>query len=106
VSILRTWHLNLHRVGGDGEFALTVGEAAVAVGSGTVTDVVGMGVQEGLPVEVVGVVDNELGDGSEVRLEAVEVADVCGQRDMLDVVVGGASRMAGVQLADRLSWIP
>jgi hypothetical protein len=96
-------HLELHRLGGDGELALAVGDAAVAVGSVAVTEVVGEGVGEGVPVEVVGVVDDKLGEGPEVRLDPVEVAGVGGKRDELDVVVGGELADVGVQLAESLS---
>jgi hypothetical protein len=69
--------------------ALALGDAAVAVGSVAVADVGGERMLEGVPVEVVGVVDDELGDRAEMRLDAVEVAGVGGQRDELDVVLVG-----------------
>jgi hypothetical protein len=105
VGLLGTLHRKLHRSGGDGELALEGGDAAVAVGSVAVLDVAGEGMREAVPVEVVGVVDDELGDRAEARLDAVEVAGVGGDRDEFDVVVGGELADARVQFADRPSWI-
>jgi hypothetical protein len=51
-------------------------DALGAVGAVAVLDVAGQGQREGVPVEVVGVVDDELGDREEVALDGVEVADV------------------------------
>ncbi len=66
--------------------ALEVCEALVAVRAVAVDDVSGERVREGVPVEVVGVLDDELADRQEVALDAVEVARVGRGRDELDVV--------------------
>jgi hypothetical protein len=71
---------------------------AVAVG-----DVSGECAREGVPVEVVGVADDELADRGEVALDGVQVAGVGRGRDELDLVGGRVSRISGVQLAERLS---
>jgi hypothetical protein len=86
-------HRELHRSGGDHELAL--GDAAVAVGAVAVPDVGGECVRERVPVEVVGVVDDELGDWPEVRLDPGEVAGVGGQGDELEVVVVGEGANVG-----------
>ena len=85
--------------------AFEVGEALVAVGAVAVGDVAGEREREGVPVEVVGVFDDELADRQEVALDAVEVAGVGRRRNELDVVVIAKARMSGVELAERLSWI-
>ena len=56
--------------------ALGFDEALVAVGSVAVVDVVGHGFGEGVPVGVVGVLDDELADRPEVALDAVQEAGV------------------------------
>src|SRR5919108_4520892 len=68
VGLLRMLHRKRPGSGGDHELALDGVYAAIAVGAVAVLDVAGGGVGEGVPVEVVGVVDDELGDGAEVRL--------------------------------------
>jgi len=50
--------------------------------------VVGEGVAECVPVEVVGVADDELAERGEVALDRVEVAGVGRGRDKLDPVAG------------------
>src|SRR3954469_10822475 len=60
-----------------------------AVGAVAVLDVAGQGPGEGVPVEVVGVVDDELGDREEVALDGVEVAGVGRGRHQLDAMGGG-----------------
>jgi hypothetical protein len=58
----------------DGRFAaFEIDESLVAVGSVAVGDVAGEGVRERVPVEVVGVLDDELADRQEVALDAVEI---------------------------------
>jgi acetyltransferase-like isoleucine patch superfamily enzyme len=51
--------------------AFEVDEALVAVRAVAVGDVAGEGVVEGVPVQVVGVLDDELADRQEVALDAV-----------------------------------
>ena len=80
-------------------------DAAVAVVAISIADVVGERVTEGVPVEVVGVADDELAEGGEVALHRVQVAGVSGSRDELDLVRGGEGADRGTQLAERLSWI-
>jgi hypothetical protein len=71
VGLLGTLHREFHRSRGDHELALTLGDAAVAVGAVAVANVGGERVPKRVPVELVGVVDDELGDGAEVRLDPV-----------------------------------
>jgi len=104
VGLLATTHPKLDRSGGDHQPALALGDAAVAVASVAVQDVDGEGVGESVPVELVGVVVDELGARSKMRLDPVQVAGVGGQRHELDVALSG-ELASGVQLADRLSWI-
>jgi hypothetical protein len=73
---------------------------AVAVG-----DVAGQRERERVPVDVVGVGDDELRQRGEVALDGVQIAGVCGCGDQLDVVGGGERAESGVQFALRLSWI-
>jgi transposase len=59
-----------HGSGGDPSAAFEFDQALVAVGSVAVNDVASKRVREGVPVEVVGVVDDELADRQEVALDA------------------------------------
>ena len=65
------------------------------------------GVGEGVPVEVVGVGDDELVDRPEMSVDAVEVAGIGRDRDEFDVVLGGELADVGgpVRRQDRPSWI-
>lgn len=78
--------LELHRLGGDLVSSFEVEDALVAVRAVAVADVAREGVVEGVPVQVVGVLDDELADRLEVALDAVEVAGISRRRDELDVV--------------------
>jgi hypothetical protein len=64
-------HLKPHRSRCDLAAAFEVDEALGAVRAVAVGDVAGEGVVEGVPVEVVGVLDDELTDRQEVALDAV-----------------------------------
>src|SRR4051795_4196686 len=75
-----------HESGGDLVSAFEVGEALVAVGSVAVADMAGERERERVPVEVIGVFDDELADRQEVALDAVEVAGVGRRRHELHVV--------------------
>src|SRR6266540_3747920 len=75
--------------GGDAVSRFGGGDAAVAVVAVSVADVVGERVCEGVPVEVVGVCDDELGQRGEVIFDRVEVAGGGWGRDELDPVGGG-----------------
>jgi hypothetical protein len=77
----------------------------VAVGAVAVGDVAGKRVREGVPVEVVGVFDDELADRQEVALDAVEVAGVGRRGNELDVVVVGEGAEVGRPVGRELSWI-
>ncbi len=92
-------------LGGDLSAAFENDEALVAVLAVAVGDVAGQGVGEGVPVEVVGVLDDELADRQEVALDAVQIAGV-GRGPTSSMLLASANaRMSGVQLAERLSWI-
>src|SRR5581483_5956017 len=90
----------VHCSGGELEFCSGLGGAAfapvggfglapLALGRGVaVLDVVGEGVAEGVPVEVVGVLADELVDGAEGGFDSVEVAGVGRGWHQLDVVGG------------------
>ena len=90
---------------GDSVFAFEGGDSAVVVASVAVGDVVRQGALRGVPVGVVGVVEDELLDRAEVALDPVEVAGVGRGRDQLDLVGLSIFADVGVQFADRLSWI-
>jgi hypothetical protein len=75
-----------HGSGGYLASAFEIDEALVAVRSVAVGDVAGEGVGECVPIEVVGVLDDELADRQEVALDAVEVAGVGRRGDEFDVV--------------------
>ena len=90
VSLGRVWHGS----GCDLAAAFEGDEALVAVFAVAVEDVAGEGVREGVPVEVVGVLDDELADRQEVALDAVQIAGVGRRRDQFDVV--GVSERADV----------
>jgi hypothetical protein len=75
--------------GGDAVSGFGGGVSLVAVVCVAVADVAGEGVAERVPVEVVGVADDELAERGEVALDRVEVAGVGRRRDKLDPVVGG-----------------
>lgn len=72
-----------------------VDEALVAVRSVAVGEVACEGVGECVPVQVVGVLDDELADRQEVALDAVQVAGVGRSRHELDVVARGVSADVG-----------
>ena len=74
--------------------ALGVGEALVAVWSVAVGDVSGEGQCEGVPVGVVGVLDDELADRQEVAFDAVQEADVGRGGHEFDVVRRARPRMS------------
>jgi hypothetical protein len=90
---------------GDSVFALEGSDAAVAVGAVAVGDVVSDGALGGVPVAVVGVVEDELLDRAEVALDPVEVAGVGGVGTSSIRLAAANARMSGVQFALRLSWI-
>ena len=81
---------------GDSVFAFEGSDPAVMVASVAVGDVVRERLLGGVPVGVVGVVEDELLDRAEVALDPVQIAAVGRGRDELDAV--------GV-VAERLSWI-
>ena len=82
------------------------GDALVAVWAVAVGDVAGESVGEGVPVDVVGVLDDELADREEVALDGVEVAGIGRCRYRLDVVSASERADVGRPVgADRLSWI-
>jgi hypothetical protein len=68
-------------------------------GAVAVTDVVGERVAVGVPVEVVGVLADELVEGAESALDPVEVAGVGRRRDELDVVGIGVGADRGRPVA-------
>jgi len=82
---------------GDAVAVLGGDEASVAVIAVAVVDVAGQGEREGVPVQVVGVGDDELAQRGEVTLDGVEIAGVRRRSDELDVVRVG-------ERADR--WCP
>src|SRR5438445_5416738 len=99
VRLLVTLHRKRgHGSGGELELAGRVGGSALASvggfefapfafgGAVAVADVVGERVAEGVPVEVVGVLADELVDRAEGGLDPVEVAGVGWGRHELDVV--------------------
>src|SRR3954451_12889659 len=61
-------------------------DALVAVGPVAVPDVLGQSPGKGVPIDVVGIVDDELLDREEVALDGVEVARVSRGGDELDLV--------------------
>ena len=91
--------------GGDLVAGFEEADAFVAVRSVAVADVAGERAGEGVPVDVVGVVDDELGDREEVALDRVEVAGVGRGGTSSIRWLAAKARMSGVQLAERLSWI-
>src|SRR4051812_49581573 len=82
-------------LGGDLVAGFEEADAFVAVRSVAVLDVAGERPGEGVPVEVVGVVDDELADREEVALDGVEVAGVGGRGHQLDVGGGGEAADVG-----------
>src|SRR3972149_5171554 len=80
--------------GGDAVSCLSGGDAAVAVVCVSVADVMGERISECVPVEVVGVTDDELAESGEVTLDWIQVAGVGRGRNELDPVRGreGADR--------------
>src|SRR5277367_1518963 len=76
-------------LGGDLVSGFEEADAFVAVGAVAVLDVAGERPGEGVPVEVVGVVDDELADREEVAFDWVQIAGVGGCRDEVDLVRGG-----------------
>ena len=88
---------------GDSVFAFEGGDPAVGVAAVAVGDVVRQCALGGVPVGVVGVVEDELLDRAEVALDPVQVAGVGGGRDKLDPVgVGGGADVGGPVRADPL----
>ena len=81
------------------------GHALGAVGPVAVLDVAGQSPGERVPVDVVGVVDDELGDREEVALNGVEVAGIGRRGHQFDLVCRRERADVGGQLAERLSWI-
>ena len=90
VRPLITLHSKLsHGSGGEQEaFARARESLLAALGLVAVADVCRHREAEAVPVEVVGVLDDELADGAEVALNSVQVAGVGGGRHELDVVLG------------------
>jgi hypothetical protein len=80
---------NEHDSGGDLSAAFEGDQALVAMFAVAVADVACEREGEGVPVQVVGVLDDELADRQEVTLDPVEVAGVGRCRDQLDVVGSG-----------------
>jgi hypothetical protein len=70
-----------------------------------VAGVVGERVAEGVPVEVVGVLADELVDRAEGGLDPVRVAGVGQGRDMLDLLAAANARISGVQWLESPSWV-
>ena len=91
--------------GGDAVAVLGGDEAAVAVFAVAVADVAGERERKGVPVDVVGVGDDELADRREVAFDGVQIAGVGRGRDELDRLAAANVRMSGIQFAERLSWI-
>src|SRR5688572_9293355 len=88
VALLETFDRKRHS-GGDLVTGFEDADALVAMRSVAVADVAGERPGEGVPVDVVGVVDDELADREEVTLDRVEVAGVGGSGHELDPVAGG-----------------
>src|SRR4051794_6198187 len=82
--------------GGDLVAGFEQSDAFVAVRSVAMADVAGEGPGKRVPVDVVGVVDDEHGDREEVALDRVEVAGVGRGRDELD---GGAATSSRTRAA-------
>ena len=101
----------VHRSGGELELAGGFGRSTLTPSEGfdlpsfpleravAVADVVGKGVAEGVPVEVVGVLADELVDGAESGLDPVEVAGVGWCRYQFDVVALGVGADVGCPVA-------
>jgi hypothetical protein len=106
-----------HRSGGELEPGVGFGGAVFASDGGfgfatlalggavAVTDVPGERVPEGVPVEVVGVLADELVDRTEGALDSVEIAGVGRRRDEFDVLTAAQARISGVQWLESPSWI-
>ena len=80
-------------------------DAFGAVWAVAVLDVAGQGPGEGVPVDVVGVVDDELADREEVALDGVQIAGVGRRGHQLDAVGRGERADVRCPVALRLSWI-
>ena len=80
-------------------------QAAVAVIAVAVGDVAGQGEREGVPVQVVGVGDDELGDRGEVTLDGVEVAGVGRRGDGSMLWAAATCGCPASSWRERLSWI-
>src|SRR5215218_1037074 len=81
--------------GGDLVAGFEDADALVAVWAVAMLDVASEGPGERVPVEVVGVVDDELADREEVALDGIEVAGVGRRRDQLDLVGGSDGANVG-----------
>src|SRR3954468_6344998 len=81
--------------GGDLVAGFEQADAFVAVWSVAMADVAGEREGKRVPVDVVGVVDDEFADREEVALDRVEVAGVGRGGDELDPVVGGEGADVG-----------
>ena len=87
MGLLVTLHRKLlHGSGGEPQACL--GALEPLLGLVAVGDVLAPRDVEAVPVEVVGVFDQELADRAEVTLDPVQVAGVGGGGDELDVVCG------------------
>ncbi|MDX6720550.1 MAG: hypothetical protein QOJ63_2804 [Solirubrobacteraceae bacterium] len=95
VACLGSSHRKPHWSGGDLAAAFEVDEALVAVRAVAVGDVAGEREREGVPVAVVGVLDDELADRQEMTFDAVQIAGVGRCRDELDVVGVGVGADVG-----------
>ncbi|MDQ3722284.1 MAG: hypothetical protein M3376_04280 [Actinomycetota bacterium] len=80
-------------------------DAFGAVRPVAVLDVAGERPGEGVPVDVVGVVDDELADREEVALDGVEVAGVGRRGDQFDAVGGGERADVRCPVGAEVSWI-
>jgi len=78
---------------------------ALPVGSVAVVDVVGHRLLEGVPVGVVGGVDDELADRPGVAFDAVQEADVGRVKIILTLLFSAHWRMSWALCAGRLSAI-
>jgi hypothetical protein len=78
-----------HRSRNDPVAILGEGEAVVAVVALAVGEMAGQGVGEGVPVQVIGAGDDELGDRREVAVDGIQVAGVGRRGHQRDLVVGG-----------------
>ncbi len=71
MPLLQTLHPKHHDSGGDQQLGLGRGDSSIAVWSVAVTHVLSEGKGKRIPIQVVGVVDDELCNRAEVALDPV-----------------------------------